>query len=102
MHGLHLLFMKRRRHEPVRFLFVHLRHVARRDPLTAVRAENRAVIFRVVLDAINDAFIVHLHKVALAHLLVVGDERTTIGACDRQHMAATDFFAVWIGVDFHG
>ena len=98
---LYLPFVECGRHEPVRFFLIHLGDVPRGDPLAAVRAVYGAVILRKVDGAVDDAIIVHLHKAALADLLVIGDETFAIGASDFKDMAAPDFFAVRILVDFH-
>ena len=58
-----------------------------------------------VLGEINGAFddpiIVHLHKIALADLLISGNEVFTVCAADLQDMAAPHFFAVWVRINFH-
>ena len=94
--------MKRRRHQPIRFLFIHLCHVSCGDAGIAIGTKYRAVMLRKVQNAVNDTFVVHLHEVTFTHLLVVGDEGFTMSARDRQNMAATDFFAIWVWVYGYG
>jgi len=86
--------MKCRRYEAVCFFFVHLRHVACGDAFVALGAEYCAVVFGKINDTVNYAVIVHLNKVTLTYLLVIGNEGFAMGATNRQDMTATDFSAI--------
>ena len=92
------LLVERGRHEPIRFFLVHLRDIPRGDALSAVWAEYRAVILREVYRPFYDAVIEHLDKVALANLLIVGNEAFAIGAAYFQDVTAPDLFAVRVFV----
>ena len=45
------------------------------------------------------SLIIHLHKVTFPDLLIAGDKGFAMGATNRQNVTATDFFAVWVGVN---
>ena len=102
-HGLFLGFflVECGRYETIRFLFVHLRHIPRGDPLTAIRAKYRAVVLREVDGTFYDPVVVHLHKICLANFLVFCDEAFAIGAANIQDMAAPDFYAIRVLVYLH-
>ena len=51
--------------------------------------------------SLNDPVVVHLDEVALAHLLVLGDEALAISATNVQYVAAFNLPAVGVFVDFH-
>lgn len=96
-----LFLVEGRGNQAIGLLFVHFGHVPGGDALTAVGAEQGAVVERKVDSALDDSVIVHFHKVAFADLLVVGDELLAIGASDLEYMAAPDFFTIWIVIDSH-
>ena len=72
--------MKRGRHEPIRFLLLRWRYVARGDTLFTVRAEYRSVVLRKIHATINNPVIEHLNKVAFTDFLIVGDKAFTMSA----------------------
>jgi len=94
--------MKRRWHKPIRFFFINLGHIPRRDSLIAIRAKNRAVILGKINHTVNNTVVVHLHEVTFANFLIMSDKSLAIGATYRQHVTAANFFAIWIRIDFQG
>jgi len=98
----YLHFLKPGRHKPIDFLFIHLCHVSCGDAGIAVGAKYRAVMLGKVQHPVNNPLVVHLHEVAFAHFLIMGNECFAMGAVDRQDVAATDFFAVWVWVNGYG
>ena len=72
------LLIERGRHKSVRFLLIHLRDIPCGDTLAAVRAKNRPMILGKVNRAVDNPVVIHLDKIALPDLLIVGDETFTI------------------------
>ena len=50
---------------------------------------------------LNDPVVVHLDEIALAHLLVLGDEALAISAENVQYVAAFNLPAVGVFVNLH-
>ena len=93
--------MKGRWHQPIRFLFIHFRHIPGRNPLAALRTKYGAVICGKIHGTLDDSVVIHLHKITLPDFLIVGDVAFAMGAAYLQDMAAPDFFAIWVFIDFH-
>jgi hypothetical protein len=94
----HLLLVKSRRHQAVRFLFVHLGDVARGDSLVAGGAEKRSVVLRKVYASFDDSVVVHFYKIAFADFLIVGDKAFAVGAAHFENVTTPDLFTIWIFV----
>ena len=76
------LFVKGRGDEPIGLFFIHLCDIPCGDAFPAAGAEDRPVVLGKVEAADDDSVVIHLHKIALANFLVMGDEALAIRAAD--------------------
>ena len=69
--------------------------------LSAVGTEYRSVIKGKVNGSFYDSLIIHFNKVAFANLLIFCNKTFAVGAADFLNMTSSDFFAIWVFIDFH-
>ena len=74
--------MKGRGDEAIGLLLIHLCDIPCSDTLPAARAEDCPMVLGKVEGAGDDSVVIHLHKIALADFLVMGDEALTMRATD--------------------
>ncbi len=87
--------------KPVGFFFIKLCNVSCCNALPAVRAKQSAVMKGKIDRAFGDSVIVKLDQITLAYFLIFCDETFAVRTAYFQQMAAFDFSAVRVFVDFH-
>jgi len=98
--GSRFSFVKRGWHKAIGFLLIR-RCIARRYTGSAAWAEDRAMKLGKVDSPVNDPFVVHLHEVALAYFLVIGNKVLAVGANYLQNMTALYLPAVGVLENLH-
>ena len=95
------LFIESGRNEPISFLFIHLCDISCRNAFAAVWAEQSAMILRKIDGSLDDSIVVHFDEITFANLLIQGNQAFTVSTAHFQQMAASDFFTVWVFINFH-
>ena len=98
---LHFLFVKCGRYQPVRFFFIRFGYIPCGYTFFAVGAKQSPVEKGKIQTALDNSVIIHFYKITFADFLVMGDEAFAISAANLQNMAAPDFFAIRIFINFH-
>ncbi|MCL2403105.1 MAG: hypothetical protein FWC86_02570 [Coriobacteriia bacterium] len=59
------------------------------------------MILRKVDSAVYNAVVIHLHKITIANLLIMGDKTLAVSTTDEQNMTTANLTTVWIFVYPH-
>ena len=93
--------MERRRYKTIGFLLVHLGDIPGCNMSAAIRTVECAVILGEVDRTLNDSIIIHLHKVAFADFLILGNKAFAMPAGNRKEVTAAYLPAVGVLINRH-